>query len=133
MADRLTIERLRKRRDFLLAAKGRRAGRGPFVVECRARGDEAAPRVGFTVTKRTAKKAVERNRIRRRLREAVRAAAETAISPGCDYVVIGRRSALSRGFSDLTSELAGALTEVSRPAASSGGRRERAQARSSRR
>ena len=66
-------ERLKKRRDFLAAAKGHRAARRAFVLEARAREDEGSPRFGFTVSKRTAAKAVERNRIRRRLREAVQA------------------------------------------------------------
>ena len=70
------IERLKKRRDFLAAAKGSKAARRAFVLEARERGDDGPARFGFTVTKRTAKKAVERNRIRRRLREAVRLGGE---------------------------------------------------------
>ncbi len=66
-------ERLKKRRDFLAAAKGHRAARRAFVLEARSREDADGPRFGFTVSKRTATKAVERNRIRRRLREAVQA------------------------------------------------------------
>ena len=87
------IERLKKRRDFLAAAKGSKAARRAFVLEARKRGDDGPPRFGFTVTKRTAKKAVERNRIRRRLREAARLAAENAPA-GHDYVLVGRRAAL---------------------------------------
>lgn len=104
------IGRLKKRRDFLAAAQGSKAARRAFVLEARARGDENPPRFGFTVTKRVAKKAVERNRIRRRLREAVRLDAEGART-GHDYVLVGRRNALSEPFSDLRAALEGALRQ----------------------
>ena len=101
------IGRLKKRRDFLAAAQGSKAARRAFVLEARQRGDEDPPRFGFTVTKRTAKKAVERNRIRRRLREARAARAAADARAGHDYVLVGRRkcadgdrSPISRRCSD---------------------------------
>ncbi len=54
-------------------------------------------------------KAVERNRIRRRLREAVRLAGAENARPGHDYVLVGRRGALTEPFTDLTSALADAM------------------------
>ena len=108
----LMIERLKKRRDFLAAAQGSKAARRAFVLEARERGDDGPPRFGFTVTKRTAKKAVERNHIRRRLREAVRTIAAEIVPSGYDYVLVGRRKALSEPFADLTAELAGALRQA---------------------
>ncbi len=110
------IQRLKKRRDFLAAAKGQRAARRAFVLEARARGDEDPPRFGFTVSKRTAKKAVERNRIRRRLSEAVRLTAGENARAGHDYVLIGRRAALTTAFGDLTSSLTEAMRRVAEPA-----------------
>jgi ribonuclease P protein component len=106
-------ERLKSRRDFLAAAQGSRAARRAFVLEARGRGDDGPPRFGFTVSKRVAKKAVERNRIRRRLKEAVRLTAENA-EAGRDYVLIGRRAALSEPFADLTASLIEALRGVIR-------------------
>ena len=105
------IERLKKRRDFLAAAKGRRAPRRAFVLEVRRREDEGPARFGFTVSKRTAKKAVERNRIRRRLKEAVRLAAPGRALSGHDYVLLGRPAALTESFAAIEAALAGALTE----------------------
>jgi ribonuclease P protein component len=104
--------RLKKRRDFLAAAKGHRSARRAFVLEARERGDGEPPRLGFTVTKRTAKKAVERNRIRRRLREAARQAAATDARAGLDYVLVARRAALSEPFAELTSAVAEAMRGV---------------------
>ncbi len=106
------LGRLKKRRDFLAAAKGHRAQRRAFVLEARQRDDEDAPRFGFTVTKRTAAKAVERNRIRRRLREAARLAGAPYARAGHDYVLIGRRGALTEPFAGITSALADAMRRV---------------------
>ena len=62
------------------AARGRPAS--AFVLQARQRGDEGAVRVGFTVSRQVGN-AVERNRVRRRLREIVRlsAAAKGATGP----------------------------------------------------
>lgn len=108
----MTIGRLKKRRDFLAAAKGSKAARRAFVLEARERGDAAPARFGFTVTKRTAKKAVERNRMRRRLRELARLACGKA-QAGHDYVLVARRNALTEPFSDLATMLGEALRQVS--------------------
>jgi ribonuclease P protein component len=88
-------------------------------MEARRREDEGPARVGFTVSKRVAKKAVERNRIRRRLKEAVRQVAPGSALAGFDYVLVGRRSALNERFDRIASELAGALANPSRPPAAS--------------
>lgn len=107
------IERLKKRREFLAAAGGRKTAKPGFVLQARRREDDAPPRFGFTVSKRTAKSAVERNRIRRRLREAVRLVAEKDAEAGHDYVIIGRTQALGEPFVKLKAELTGALQRVS--------------------
>jgi ribonuclease P protein component len=104
--------RLRKRRDFLAAAQGSKAARRAFVLEARARGDDGPPRLGFTVTKRTATKAVERNRIRRRLKEAARLADAGSLRAGHDYVLIGRRQALHEPFAELKAALEQALRQA---------------------
>ncbi len=66
------FRRLIKRSDFLAAASGRRFHSERMTVQGRLRDDEnPGMRVGFTLTKRVGN-AVERNRIKRRLRAAVR-------------------------------------------------------------
>jgi ribonuclease P protein component len=95
--------RLLKRSEFL-AVRGGTKRRGPlFLLEVLERGDEEAPRVGFTVTKK-AGNAVQRNRIRRRLREAVRRQA-AGMTHGNDYVIVGRSDLLTARFSDIEAEL----------------------------
>jgi len=115
------VERLKQRRDFRAAASGLRASAGAFVVQARRRGDEGPPRIGFTVSKQVGN-AVERNRVRRRLREIVRlssaatAAAERSpvLRHGHDYVLIGRRAALGVPFADLLQEFTTAVTSMHR-------------------
>ena len=65
------MERLRQRADFLAAATGHQVPTAAFVLQARQRADNGPARVGFTVSKKVGK-AVERNRVRRRLREIVR-------------------------------------------------------------
>lgn len=107
------MDRLRQRADFLAAAQGPRASSPGFVVQMRSRNDDGPARIGFTVTKKVGN-APERNRIRRRLRAVIRLAGEAAIPAPNDYVLIGRRAALSRDFSDLQGDLAGALRRLAR-------------------
>jgi ribonuclease P protein component len=106
------MKRLKKRRDFLAAAKGQKTARRAFVLEARPRDDSGEPRFGFTVSKRVAKKAVERNRIRRRLKEAVRLAADGNARAGHDYVLLGRTKTLTEPFSELKAALAEALRQT---------------------
>lgn len=75
-----------------------------FLLEVLDRGDAAEPRVGFTVT-RKAGNAVTRNRIRRRLKEAVRTHAAGDMADGNDYVIVGRRDILDVPFGALKAEL----------------------------
>jgi ribonuclease P protein component len=101
--------RLKKRSEFLRAARGRRVGKPALSLQ--AAGSEAAePGVGYTVTKKTGN-APARNRIRRRLREAVRACAGQ-LEPQHDYVLVGRREALTIPFEKLLDELSAAITKV---------------------
>ena len=105
------MERLKQRADFLAAAKGERVAAGAFVLQARARGDAAPPRFGFTVSKKVGT-AVERNRVRRRLREVVRRHAALLPQTGHDYVLIGRRMALQMPFEAMVAEFTGALRRL---------------------
>ena len=106
------MQRLKRRRDFLAAAQGRKAPRLAFLLETRRRDESGETRFGFTVTKRMAVKAVERNRIRRRLREAVRLLDPAVTLAGYDHVLVGRRSALGLDFRRLADDLHTALAQT---------------------
>jgi ribonuclease P protein component len=105
------VNRLVKRADFLAAAKAARANAAPFSLQARDRRDEAELRIGITVTKKVGN-AVERNRIRRRLREAARAVLPQAGSRGYDYVLVARRAALTADYRDLLNGLQSTLKQV---------------------
>jgi len=111
------MEQLRRRRDFQAAAAGVSAPTAGFVVQKRQRDDSSPARVGFTVSKKVGG-AVERNRIRRQLREIVRLSAATGLHAGSDYVVVARRAALDIPFVRLAEDFTGALRrlEKRRPA-----------------
>jgi ribonuclease P protein component len=102
------MERLKRRADFLAAAGGAKSPVGAFVLQARARGDQGPARVGFTVSKKVGG-AVERNRVRRRLRELVRVSFAERLQAGTDYVLIGRRAALEVSFDQLIEDFADAL------------------------
>jgi len=82
-----------------------------FVLQGRERADEGPPRVGFTVSKKVGN-AVERNRVRRRLRETVRLSDAERFRAGNDYVLVGRRAALELSFARLAEDLASALNRI---------------------
>lgn len=77
------VGRLTKRREFVAAASGRRFHSERMTVQGRLRDDEGPLRVGFTVTKKVGH-AVERNRIKRRLRHATREALARAPAPATE-------------------------------------------------
>lgn len=107
------MERLKRRQDFVAAAKGVYAAMPGLVLQARDRQDGAAPRVGFTCTKRLGN-AVVRNRIKRRLREVARLRLDSLARSGHDYVLIGREPALARDFADLEKDLISALKRLHR-------------------
>lgn len=111
---------LKKRAEFQRVRKGARWATPAFVLEARERSDAApgveAPRFGFTVTRQVGK-AVERSRIRRRLRAAVVGIAADHAKADFDYVLIARRPALTAKFAVLVGDLVKALGRVHRPLA----------------
>jgi ribonuclease P protein component len=105
------MERLRQRADFLAAAAGAKAPASGFVLQALNRREDGPVRVGFTVSKKVGN-SVERNRVRRRLREMVRLSDEARLRPGHDYVLIGRRAALELPFDRLAGDFTRALGRV---------------------
>ena len=100
--------RLKTRPEFLRVGNGRRVYGRCIGLQMARRGDDVGRdiqecRVGLTVTKKVGG-AVERNRIKRRLREALRAPG-LATDAAHDYVIVARRDALTVPFAGLIADL----------------------------
>jgi ribonuclease P protein component len=111
------LGRLRRRAEFQRVARGRRKALDAFTLQA-ARRDEGdngptGPRVGLTVTRKVGN-AIERNRIRRRLKEALRAARPLEVEANHDYVLVARRDALARSFTALVEDVRRAFRAVQR-------------------
>ena len=97
-------KRLRKRAEFLAVRAGEKRRGRLFLLEMLDRNDETVPRLGITVTKKVGNSVV-RNRIRRRLKEAMRVHAADDMAAGTDYVIVARREILAAPFKSLKAEL----------------------------
>lgn len=102
------VQRLSHKRDFDRLQRVGRTYRGRFLSLRLGRNREGVVRVGFAIAKRLGK-AVERNRLRRRLREAVRL---SPVAPGWDILVIAREDAVHQGYHTLKAELEGLLRQA---------------------
>ena len=113
------IETLKRRSEFLAVRGGVRWSGAAFLIEGKPRvpADSRAPRFGFTVTKKLGG-AVVRNRMRRRLRDALRLTAPLLAASGTDYVVVARPAALDRPFGELKRDLESAFKRLGSPARS---------------
>ena len=106
------IERIRKRADFLLAAKACHCARGAVAAQGRDRQDgDALIRSGFTATKKIGG-AVVRNRCKRRLREAARLTLPLYGKAGCDYVFVARGGTERRDWAALVDDMKSALIRL---------------------
>ena len=115
-ADRLTGRFPRRERLTTSAAfrslfqRGKRIDRASTIILW---SESAEPRrVGFAVS-RQVRRAVDKNRVRRRLREAYRATREAAPARGA-LAIIGKPSALCEPFKALVSEIRAALAALPR-------------------
>jgi ribonuclease P protein component len=108
------IGRLKVRAEFLKAAKAPYQARGAVVIQARDRGDGDEIRSGFTATKKIGG-AVERNRAKRRLREAARVLLPLHGLPGHDYVFVARATTIDRDWAGLLDDVKAALIRLSCP------------------
>jgi ribonuclease P protein component len=104
----MTVGRLRTRRSFeLLARHGIRARHGTVTVWFRPSDEAPAARVGYAIGKPTGS-AVDRNRLRRRLRAMI----DSLELPPGDYLVRAGVEAAGLGPDDLRRDLTGAVAKV---------------------
>jgi ribonuclease P protein component len=112
------LETIKKRRDFLAAARARKASARAFMLQARDRREQVPgpARIGYTASKKVGG-AVLRNRAKRRLRALARAGLTQAARPGWDYVLIAKAGeTVSRPFDAMRLDLAEALARAHAPA-----------------
>ncbi len=114
---------LKRRREFLrVAGAGHKWVAPGLILQARrhapentrggrAAGDGKTFRVGFTVSRKVGG-AVDRNRARRRLKAAAERVMPRHARHGHDFVLIGRRATLKRGFPALVGDLETALKKL---------------------
>ena len=106
------MDHLKKRADFLRAARGIRRVEGAITLEtCPTPEPEALPsrlRVGFTASKKIGN-AVARNRAKRRLRAAASQLLPLLGRGGHDYVLVARGTTVARPFPALLCDITTAL------------------------
>ena len=108
----IPIERMKRRAEFLAAAKGASCARGAVVVQALDRSAEReAVRAGFTATRKIGG-AVVRNRAKRRLREAARLTLPLHGRAGCDYVFIARQGTATRPWTRLLDDMKATLIRL---------------------
>lgn len=114
-ADTVGLQVLRKRADFLKAAKAARRSTPGFNIQARKRGaDEVRIGifVGYTCSKKVGN-AVVRNRAKRRLREIARKVLPEHGRFGWDYVLVGRANyTAARPFDEMCADLKSALNKL---------------------
>ncbi len=115
-----TIGGLKKRASFLRVQNGgQKWVTKSFILQKKAvEADQESScdtdiRFGLTVTKKTLKRATDRNRVKRRLRVVAREILPQAGQDHMDYVLIGRRETLTRQYTDLQKDLKWALRKLS--------------------
>ena len=101
-AGRYSRLRLRRGVDFRAVYSSRRASRGRLLAVHWRTTELSHPRVGFSISKKVGD-AVERNRLKRRLREVVRPLL-VDLDRGLDVVVVVRPVASGSTFAQLNSE-----------------------------
>src|SRR3989338_7835582 len=102
--------RLKKERDFVGVFKKGKAVKGSFLFIKYRKNELGVPRFGFVVSAKVAEKAVERNKIRRILSEAVRS--KVSGLSGYDIIVFTTGKITSAHKEDVVKDFLGVIRKI---------------------
>jgi ribonuclease P protein component len=107
--------RLTRRSHYLATARGARHHTAWLSIQMieRPLADPEPPRFGLTVSRKVGT-AVERNRVKRRLRGVLLAGAKAAGRTNHDYVIVARRDLLHAPFQSIVTEVARGIERLHR-------------------
>jgi len=106
------IKILRQRADFLrIQSKGRKWVSHGLILQVMPN-DLGHIRLGFTISKKTDKSAVKRNRIKRRLRAVAFDTLPLHANKSCDYILVGRPASAMRSYEALCEDLRWCLKKM---------------------
>lgn len=108
----LNVHTLKTRKDFLRVRNHNQKYVQPGMIIQAAPGCPSKTGQGITVTKKVDKRAVVRNRIKRRLRALIADIFPGHAKAGWDYVVIGRKETLTRPYQDLQKDMRRCLKKL---------------------
>lgn len=102
------VSRLKRSRDFQAVYKRRASWASPSLVlyvRFRTPREPQTPRLGFVISKKISKRAHDRNRLKRRLREISRLRLLPSAARPYDALVVARTAAPAADFAQLAAEL----------------------------
>jgi len=103
--------RLKKKKEFERVFKKGKAKKKDFLFIKFVKNDQNATRFGFVVSKKISKKAVVRNKVKRRLREAAREML-SEIKPGYDVVIVAQKGIEKQDFFQIKNQLKQLLRKI---------------------
>ena len=95
--------RLHKRSEFVTVYQNRKVSHGRFFSIHACPNSLSYPRLGLSVSKHVSKKAVERNRLKRRIKEEFRLHQQTLSR--LDFVVVAKRGSTEQAHQTLCADL----------------------------
>jgi ribonuclease P protein component len=98
------METLKNSRDFRRTVEGGYRKYLETIITYRLPNQEGKTRIGISVTKKTGGGSVKRNRIKRRIREAIRRNA-ALLPAGEDIVFVARRGIASAGYEEIEGDI----------------------------
>lgn len=111
-SDKAHISQIKTRADFVkIQSKGKKWVSHGLTIQTMPN-EQGLTRVGFTVTKRVDKSAVNRNRMKRRLRAVAADVLSKGALTGHDYILVGRAQTLKRPYGLLCKDLRWCLRKL---------------------